>query len=81
MRRAMKQENSKQRNAAKREYSTTLRNLVKGIRSKDPRWEELLKHEERLNKQKEAIRKEQAKKLREEKEKQIQESLETANEH
>jgi len=81
MKRAMKQENSKHRNSAKKEFSQAVRNLTKSIRSKDPRYLEIIKLEQKEREEKDRrIRKELLKKKLEQEE-QMMNKVEEANVH
>jgi len=48
--RAMKQENEKVRSSSRKEYSQSVRSLVKFVRNKDPRWAKIKELEAKKSK-------------------------------
>lgn len=74
--RAMKQENEKVRSSSRKEYSQSVRSLVKFVRNKDPRWAKIKELEAKNQKEQEQKLKLEAQLRRKEKEDRIKEDIE-----
>lgn len=72
----MKQENERQRSSARKEYSQSVRSLVKFVRNKDPRWAAIKSAEEKAQKERELKIKEEAQQRKKEKDEKMQQDME-----
>lgn len=72
----MKQENERQRSSARKEYSQSVRSLVKFVRNKDPRWAAIKAKQELEAKERDRKLKEEAAQRRKEKDEKMRQEME-----
>jgi len=76
MKRLMKQENERQRSSARKEYSQSVRSLVKFVRNKDPRWANIKARQEKETQERDLKLKQEAAQRRKEKDEKIRQEME-----